>query len=106
MSYEVEREALLTAAGTWESAEADMRTAQSTARGISVTTIDASIIAEMVGFTSTYAEVRDRVVDLLGQAAEAMRLVDDTLEDIEKQYRLDDDSALARIGDAWSPTNP
>ncbi|MGG5260722.1 hypothetical protein [Phycicoccus avicenniae] len=106
MSYEVEREALITAAGTWQSAEGEMRTAQSTARSISVTTIDASIVAEVVGFTSTYAEVRDRVADLLGEAAEAMKLVDDTLKDIEKQYRRDDDAALAAIGDAWSPTNP
>lgn len=106
MSYEVEREALLTAAATWGSAETDLTTARNNANAISVTTNDASVIADLVGFTSTYDEVRDRVATLLGEGAASMTLIDETLKDIEKQYANDDDGALARLGDAWSPTNP
>lgn len=106
MSYEVEREALLAAAATWGEAETDLTTAQANANAINVTTIDASIIADMTGFVSTYDDVRDRVATLLGEGATSMKLIDDTLKDIEKQYATDDDAALARLGATWSPTNP
>lgn len=106
MSYEVERQALLDAAATWSTAETDMTTAQSNANAINVTTNDASVIGDMTGFISTYDTIRDRVATLLGEGATAMKLIDDTLKGIEKQYRTDDEAALARLGATWSPTNP
>ena len=106
MSYEVEREALLAAAATWGEAETDLTAARNSANSIIVTTNDASVVADLVGFTSTYDEVRDQVATLLGEGAASMTRIDETLKDIEKQYATDDDAALARIGDAWSPTNP
>jgi hypothetical protein len=103
MTYEVERQQLIIAAGTWQDAASDLTGAQSTANGITVTTNDASIIATMVDFTGRYDEIRDRVATLLGEGAAAVAKVDDTLRSIEKQYRLDDEGALRRIGDEWSP---
>ncbi|KGN34997.1 hypothetical protein N802_01020 [Knoellia sinensis KCTC 19936] len=105
MSYQVERESLLDAAKSWGSAETDMTTAQRNANAINVTQNAASVVAELTGFITTYDQVRDRVATLLGEGATAMRLIDDTLKGIERQYRNDDDAALARLGATWSPTN-
>ncbi len=103
MGYEVQLEALEHDARIWDSTSDVLSGAASDARGIVVTTISSSVVADATGFNSTYADIQDFVAGLLDEGATATDTMAATLRDVKRQYDADDESALTRIGAEWAP---
>lgn len=105
MSFEVQLQALGHDARIWDRTSEVLDTASSSADGIVVTTISASVVGDATGFTSSYADLQSFVADLLTQGSTATRTMASTLRDVRRQYEADDDAAMTRIGAEWAPVD-
>ncbi len=103
MGYEVQLEALGHDARIWDRTSEVLATAATSASGLTVSTVTASVVADAAGFTSTYADLQPFVVGLLRQGSTATGAMASTLRDVRRQYLEDDASATTRIGAEWAP---
>ncbi len=103
MSFEVQRAALEHDAKIWDATHDVLSAAAVTAGGLDVTTNTTSVVADMVGYNSSYAELQDFVVLLVKGGSTATNKMATTLRDVKKQYESDDEAARAAIGALWAP---
>lgn len=103
MGYEVQLEALEHDAKIWDRTSEVLGDAATSARGIVVTTISTSVVADATGFNGAYADLQDFVAGILDGGSTATDTMAATLRDVKRQYEADDQSALTRIGAQWAP---
>ncbi len=103
MGFEVQREALEHDAKIWTTTSEVLSGASASASGLDLRTNALSVVADLTGYTSTYADIQDFVVGLLADGSGATSTMAGTLRDVKKQYEADEDAAATRIGAEWAP---
>lgn len=103
MSFEVALEALGDDAGVWDGVSGTLSTATTSASSLTLTTSQLSWAAEVVGLTTTYESMREKIERLLREGTTATETIAANLRTVKTTYEGHDEAAKQRLASAWSP---
>lgn len=103
MTYEVQLAALKKDADLWSSTSDTLLTAENSAWGLTLGENEMSWAAEVVGLTTSYDSVQNKVAMLLAGGCTQTGAISDTLLAVKANYEKNEASAERQYKGAWEP---
>jgi hypothetical protein len=103
MTYEVQLAALKSDADTWDETSSTLLTAENNAWSQTLGEYELSWAAEVVGLTTTYNDIQNKVAMLLAGGSTETGKISTTLLTIKHNYEVNEDNAEQQYQGAWEP---
>lgn len=101
MTLKVAIDAMRADAGEWRDTADKLSQAKLAASGLELNASQLSWIGEETGVVATYAAVRIKVAQLLGEGATTISALSTTLSNLATEFETDDAAAAQRLDGVW-----